>query len=271
MSVQTHLYQTASNLILTANEEKSIDTSISTLQKRLIGYFGTNLKSHFKFGSYTRDTILPRKVDANSDIDYMLVFDNPDGLKPQSFLNRVKNFVKAKYSTSEVHQDHPTIVLELNHIKFELIPSYKTYSWVDGFRIPSKESWDNWIETDPIKLKAELSTKNTNNNYLIKPLVRLLKYWNVREGKIYSSYWIEKFVIDNYFASTSNIKTIFFEAINDLYGKRWELVEYKRLKVEKAKQIVDKTIEYENNFMPIHAELEIKKLIPTYTKEVLYS
>ncbi|MDI9867554.1 hypothetical protein QM480_24630 [Flectobacillus sp. DC10W] len=264
MSVQTHLSTTSSRLILTSDEDISIYNSISTLQTRLKDWFGNAVVSHFMFGSYTRNTILPRNIDTNSDIDYMLVFDNSDSKKPQAFLDRIKKFVDAKYSTSEVYQSYPTIVLKLNHIKFELVPAYKYSVWYDSFKIPSKVTYDNWIDTDPSKLKIELTNKNTDTKSLIKPLVRLLKYWNVRENKIYSSYEIERFVIDNIFVQTSSIKTIFFEAIDDLYAKRWSLPEYKRLKVEKAKDIVDKTRKYEYDGMPYKAEEEIKKLIPVY-------
>ena len=265
MSVQSHLSATASNLILTNVEDSSIDTSITTLQDRLRAYFSTNLLAHFMFGSYTRNTILPRKVDSDSDVDYMLVFDNSDGKKPQSFLDRVKKFAEIKYSTSEIYQSYPTIVLELNHIKFELVPAYKPYSFSSDYCIPNKGySSDDWINTNPTSLKNDLTNKNTNNGLLIKPLARLLKYWNVNQGKIYSSYAIEKFVIDNTFLYTSNIKTIFFEAITDLYNRRWDLPNYKQVKVETAKSIIDKTKEYENDNMPYSAEAEIKKLIPEY-------
>ena len=41
----------------------------------------------------------------NSDVDYMLIFDNSDNKKPQSFLDRIKKFAETKYSTSEIHID----------------------------------------------------------------------------------------------------------------------------------------------------------------------
>ena len=69
------------------------------------------------FGSYIRGTILPRKADASSDIDIMVMFLNPNGYKPQTFLNRLKNFAEHYYSTSEIYQSNPTVVLELNHMR----------------------------------------------------------------------------------------------------------------------------------------------------------
>ena len=69
MSVNSYLSSCASNLVLSSTEKDSISTSINTLETRLTSYFGYNIKEKFKFGSYTRGTILPRKVDDNSDVD----------------------------------------------------------------------------------------------------------------------------------------------------------------------------------------------------------
>lgn len=74
MSVNTHLADLASNLVLSDSEKSSISASITTLESRLDAYFGSNITERFQFGSNTRGTILPRKADSNSDIDYMVVF-----------------------------------------------------------------------------------------------------------------------------------------------------------------------------------------------------
>ena len=90
MSVNTYLSDSASNLVLSTKEKESITTSINTLEIRLESYFGANIEEKFKFGSYTRVTILPRKADEESDVDYMVVFDNSNNYTPQTFLDRLK-------------------------------------------------------------------------------------------------------------------------------------------------------------------------------------
>ena len=72
MSVNTYLNDLASNLVLSNDENESIKKSITTLESRLFSWFGSDVIENFKFGSYTRGTILPRKVDSESDIDYMV-------------------------------------------------------------------------------------------------------------------------------------------------------------------------------------------------------
>lgn len=100
MTVNSYLSSLASDLVLSSDEKTSINTSISTLEYRLESFFGSDIKEKFKFGSSTRDTILPRKVDSNSDIDYMIVFDNYNNYQPQTYLNQLKRFAEKYYQTS---------------------------------------------------------------------------------------------------------------------------------------------------------------------------
>ena len=45
------------------SEQKKIDASVATLKTRLKLHFGSNIVNVVEFGSYKRDTILPRKYD----------------------------------------------------------------------------------------------------------------------------------------------------------------------------------------------------------------
>ena len=87
MSVNSYLENLAGELILSSTEKDSIRISINTLYTRLNSYFESDIEEKFVFGSYSRVTILPRKVDENSDIDCMVVFDNSINYKPQNFLD----------------------------------------------------------------------------------------------------------------------------------------------------------------------------------------
>jgi hypothetical protein len=110
MSVLTYLQGRASDAVLSGTEESSISTSISTLQGRLSTHFGTGVSQQFRFGSHTRGTILPRKMDEGSDVDYMIVFSE-SGFTPQTYLDRLRRFVDKYYSSSSVKQSSPTIIL----------------------------------------------------------------------------------------------------------------------------------------------------------------
>lgn len=62
MSINSHLEETASNLIIKGNEKESIDVSLNTYKDRMKDYFSknesVNLKEIKVFGSYQRDTNL---------------------------------------------------------------------------------------------------------------------------------------------------------------------------------------------------------------------
>lgn len=263
MSVLTHLVSTKNKLVLSSYEKSSINTSITTLSTRLNSHFTTQIKEAFKFGSYTRGTILPRKADYRSDIDYMIVFDNSAGYKPQTFIDRLKKFAEKYYSSSQIKQSHPTVVLELNHIKFDLVPAYSNISWWNDvtYYIPAtKMDYTDWMSTTPNDFNKTLTDKNSANLSLIKPMIRLVKYWNALNGHVFESYELEKSLVNKSYWSCYNLQDYFFSAINSFSS--WNLPKHKKDKVQRAKDIVAKTLEYIDNNMPLSAESEIKKLIP---------
>lgn len=259
MSVNSYLTNLASDLVLSSDEKSSISISITTLKIRLESYFGGGITNYFQFGSNTRGTILPRKADRNSDIDYMIVFDTSGGKKkPQTYLSQLKKFAENKYSTSEIHQSHPTIVLSLNHIKFELVPAI--YDW--GYNIPSPASdWMDWMLTDPNATNQDLVDKNKNENFKIKPLVRLIKYWNASQGHPYNSFSLERYIVNQSYWFCSSLNEYFYSFWSN-FDYSYETAQYVKDKVDRAKKYAAKAKEYEEDNMPISAESEIEKIVP---------
>lgn len=255
MSVLNFLTNTASEAVLSATEQSSITTSITTLQSRIKLYFADGVvKEHFRFGSSTRGTILPRSMDERSDIDYMVVFSDQE-VTPQTCLNRLRTFVEKYYSRSEIYQSSPCIVLELNHIKFELVPA--KYGFFGDLQIP--DGAGGWMTTDPNTFNQKLESKNKDNNYLIKPSVRLFKYWNATSGYPFRSYEMEQWVCGLWFGSATNQKEYFFTMIDNL-GNSFNYAKWINGEITRAKTIVGNVRDYEAKGMPAPAELEAKKL-----------
>ena len=103
------------------------------------------------------------RFDTNSDIDILIQFntDDYDKLKPQSYRNQLKKFAEVNYPNSLVVKDHPSIVIELNHIKFDLVPSiYDEGFFYDSIEIPNKNG--GWMETEPDAFNKKLTAANTN-------------------------------------------------------------------------------------------------------------
>ena len=259
MTVNSYLSNLVSNLVLSSDEKSSINTSISTLEYRLELFFGNDIVEKFKFGSSTRDTILPRKADSNSDIDYMIVFNNDNNYQPQTYLNQLKRFAEKYYQTSEIHQSSPTNVLELNHIKFELVPAYKSGF---GYYIPNKSN--GWMYTNPNDINSNLKNANINNGSKIKPVIRLLKHWNISKAyRHYESYGLEKKLVsslqNSYFTCTSYSDYV-LAAFNVLKNEStYGTTIYN--KIDKAIKDINEALEDESKY-PSLVEDEIKNVFP---------
>jgi hypothetical protein len=193
-------------------------------------------------------------MDEHSDIDYMVVFSDGSAT-PQTYLNRLKSFVEKRYGSSEIYQSNPTIVLELNHIKFDLVPATKT--WLGELQIPNGAG--GWMTTNPNDFNTTLDAKNKEHKSLIKPTIRLFKYWNATAGFPFQSYEMEKWVCSLSFWFLANQKDYFLAVIESLntstsYSQR------ANNEITRAKNIVANVRQYEKDDMPVTAENEIKKL-----------
>lgn len=257
MSVITYLDTRASNAVLSSGEQSSINTSVNTLKSRLSTYFGSGLSDQFRFGSSTRGTILPRAMDEHSDIDYMVVFAER-GYSPQTYLDRLKRFAENHYSRSDIKQSSPTIVLLLNHIRFDLVPALKE-QYVPGYQIPNGAT--AWQSTNPNDFNASLVAKNNAELSKIKPAIRLLKYWNAQNGYVYDSFSLERWVITLSFSSALNLRDYLFTIFDNL-TLGYDQSQWRKDKLARAKAIIAEVRRMERDDMPYSAEGEIKKLIP---------
>lgn len=255
MSVLSFLTNTTSGAVLPAAEQSLIAISITTIQSRMVTYFDSGaIAQHFRFGSSTRGTILPRSMDAKSDIDYMVVFSD-NGATPQTYLNRLKAFVERRYGSSEIYQSSPTIVLELNHIRFDLVPATKT--WLGELQVPNGSG--GWMTTNPNDFNATLEAKNKEHKSLIKPTIRLFKYWNATAGFPFQSYEMEKWVCGLSFWFLSNQKDYFLAVIENL-NTSMSYSQWVNNEITRARTIVANVRRYEKNDMALAAEIEMKKL-----------
>lgn len=255
MSVISYLEERASGAVLSSTEESSINTSIATIKARLASHFGTGLSEQFRFGSSTRGTILPRSMDEHSDIDYMAVFSD-SGYTPQTYLDRLKRFAEKYYSSSEIKQSSPTVILQLGHIKFDLVPALKENP---GYKIPNGPT--AWRDTNPNDFNATLTSKNVAELYKIKPTIRLVKYWNANKDYIYESYGLEKYIVGLDYYGINNMRDYVFKVFDSL-SLPHDQPQSRKDKLARAKEIVANVRKYERDDMPATAEAEVKKLIP---------
>jgi len=186
----------------------------------------------------------------------MIVFSE-SGYTPQTYIDRLRRFADAYYTSSDIKQSSPTIVLQLNHIKFDLVPALAD-TWTTAYKIPEGPS--AWQNTNPNDFNATLTTKNQSEYGLIKPTIRLAKFWNAKAGYVFDSYAFEKWIVEQYYYLGSNQKDYLFAAFDKLVAN--QAAQWRNERINRAKEIIAKVREYERDNMPYTAESEVKKLIP---------
>jgi predicted nucleotidyltransferase len=227
-------------------EQKKIDASVTVLKSKLKGYFLDDIQSIVEFGSYKRDTILPRTYDPESDVDLLIVFKhNNIKVSPGTYRNYLIRFADAKYNRSEVYKDKPTVVLELDHIKYDLVPCYEETSFFSttSMYIPRDDS--SWMMTDPHGFNRKLTEKNKANHNEIKPLIRLFKAWNAKVGYPISSYSLEQQIVDMGFWFQTTLEDYFFAAVDSLRANQGGYTYLPHPKIQSLKDNAKRVKEYQ--------------------------
>ncbi len=173
------------NISVTDRQEESIETSTSNLDDNLTNDDNDlDVDSTFVNGSYERDTII-RPLD---DVDIFAVLNRkewsdeygvlPD---PQSVLTKIKNKLNSLSDYKDkVTQDRPCVTVKLSDKNFDVLPSFEeSYG---GYLIPNYDL-ASWTYTYPEQLTNNLNECHRNNNYKIKPMVKVVKYWNREKNK----------------------------------------------------------------------------------------
>jgi len=234
MTVLGYLEKLASDLNIAEKENESISKSIDTIKYRLETYFDNELEEVLQFGSTTRNTMLPRSADSQSDVDYLIVFNSD--YNPQTYLNKLKRFAEKYYSYSYARQASPAVVLELNHLMFDLVPGQKSFFL--GYRIPAPGdfSFEKWKFTDPLSLNIAIDEMNKQNGYKLKQAIRILKYWNAKNRYVFNSFELEQLLVEHSYYRCNNLKEYFYEAVGCVSYRNWFIPEYKKTKLSLLEQ-----------------------------------
>ena len=264
--LNNHLRRISSELFIKYNGEEraKIDKSIDNIITKLEDYFDDEVDELIVFGSYSRDTILPRRFDANSDIDLLIQFNTKgyDKLQPESYRNQLRKFAQENYPYSIVTKDHPSVVLELNHIKFDLVPAiFDEGFFYDSIEIPDKNG--GWMETEPDKFNDTLTKANTTYNSIVKPVIRLVKYWNASHGYPYFSFELET-AIANMDFSNDNFESGFFYAVRKL--STYNLPSWATQKVDVLKSDAKWVKEYLDRKDIFKAKKTLERILPGFTE-----
>ena len=86
-NINGYLMRISRTAIIRDAEKAAIQKSLGRLRFLLKRHFKNRITEHFVFGSFSRNTILPRRMDQVSDVDLMVVFEE-DGARPQTYLDQ---------------------------------------------------------------------------------------------------------------------------------------------------------------------------------------
>lgn len=203
-------------------ERERINSSLTQLEKVLKNKLPTEIKEIIRFGSFTRNTILPRKYDPESDVDLLVVFDISKAIfSPGTYRKKLHDTLALTYPNSFSKKDFPVVKLELNHIMFDIVPAYCEEFYFGGrsFYIPGKS--DTWQSTTPNEINNILAQKNQSyGNNIVRNVIRLCKHWNASAGYVFETYSMEKWILDRYFFYGDNLYDKFLSILNDMAGNR---------------------------------------------------
>lgn len=263
-SINPKLTQLAQDFYISygSTEQKKIDISVDAIKTKLKGHFGTNITQIIEFGSYKRDTILPRKFDEHSDIDLMVVFNHLSlNMQPGTYRNNLVKFAEKHYSRSEVYKSTPTVVLELDHIKYDLVPTHifiPIWTVTKTYYIPENDS--NWMATDPNGFNEALNAANNRHSYNIKRVIRLLKAWNAKAGYPLSSFELEKEIASMTYFFCKTLEDYFFFAIDSL--STWRSNTSSTQKIQSLKDNARRVKEYLHEDKIATATIWLNHILP---------
>lgn len=226
MSINSKLVTLAQQeLVIARNdtERASINKSLTHLEGVLNNRLNNQLKGFIRFGSFTRNTNLPRAYDPMSDVDLMVIFDTSKGkLTPGTYRKKLHDVVKLSYPNSISEKDFPAVRLVLNHIMFDLIPAVTETSLWDSsiqYYIPNQN--DTWRKTVPKDIDQPLSKANQDiGNNSLRNAIRLCKHWNACAGYPLESYLLERQMINGYYSIGSDTYSVFLTALERCAGNR---------------------------------------------------
>lgn len=234
----------------TSAEREHIDNSLNHLQVVLKNKLSNEIKNFLIFGSYTRNTILPRQYDSCSDVDLMVVFNGT--LSPETYRTKIRDVIESAYPNSISKKDFPAVKLELNHIQFDLVPAYYSEDWL-GYshcHIPDKKN--SWQETTPNDINKPLQEKNQScGNNIIRNTIRLCKHWNANAERPFESYLMEKQIIN-----------LSYWNANDTYSRFYNVMKNIACDIPSVKQALDNILMYNQRQDEYKQLLWLKKLLP---------
>lgn len=163
----------------------------------------------FLTGSYVKET----QIKPPSDIDLFIVVNSDyfhrSGINTaKKLLDWFWNILKDTYPDSPLDADGEAVVVEFSDdIKMDVVPAFNKQG---GGYLISNYNANTFISTNPKQYNDFLSSANQDLDNKLKPLIKMVKCWNVNYGNILNSFHIEILAL-NCFIDTIKKQYITFD------------------------------------------------------------
>ncbi len=152
----------------------------AAIEVRLDTYLGVN--EMFEIGSLRHGT----GVWLYSDADYLVSLKGIRPDSPWTMLNKVKEQLQARFSSTTVVVRRPAVVCKFSDGDVEVVPGYPASS---GYRIANPAG--GWMLTHPKDHNKYVTDVNTKHNAAVKKLARQAKVWKYKRNVPVSSCYLE--------------------------------------------------------------------------------
>lgn len=175
---------------LTRAQQETASTRVGSLR----GFFSSHFEMRepvFAVGSYDRKTI----CDRERDIDLTAPFE-PYGEQgywdrykhdSQSFLYWVRGRLNDHYHATRISSRQVCVKLDFTRIETDVTPCFPRRG--GGYLMPDGRG--GWMATNPPYHTELMDRANRDHDWDLKPLIRLIKWWNIANGHHLRSFHVE--------------------------------------------------------------------------------
>jgi|GEM_PF-2806015 len=201
-SLQHYTKELAYAIVPQPLERAAIENFFDSVENALSNHFRFNIERCIQIGEFARETVLRHTIDKKSSIQLMILFQNDEYFENFSLMNKeIVKCISSSFSSSEEELRQLKIPMKFGTI--QLVPAIVVDSDSGSNLYIASTSNASWIQSNPLHFDENINNKNNATSFLLKPIIRLLKYWNCTHGRYFSTETIELFVANRISTSDS--------------------------------------------------------------------
>lgn len=201
-SLQQYTKELAYSIVPQPLERATVENFLSDVEEKVTAHFGFDFERCITFGEFARETSLRHTIDKESNVDLMILFQNDDYIENfQGMKEKVIEFIFKTFPQPE--ETSKELKIQMKYGCIQLVPAIVADVNSKSTLLRSSINNETWIESNPLLFDENINKKNEETAYLLKPVIRLLKYWNLTHGNYFSTETIELFVSNRMTTSQS--------------------------------------------------------------------